>query len=234
MRVINNALWLSLSRVLGDILSFVLFVAIARDFGPAGTGEYSYAFAIGALVALAASSGFEEFGVREYITSDGGRARDRLEQPAHHAMRATCHRAERLSPLPVARPRPRGVASRAVGADDFPGRSLHRPEFVRTGAGSSGDGNARAGRVELPNRRDRDRPRAHPAAHTDRVRRSRCSRFPSPEPCSSRSRIGTASVMARPGGSIRAGACCATRGSAPRTSPVPRRSTSSTRARICC
>jgi PST family polysaccharide transporter len=71
MRVINNALWLSLSRVLGDILSFVLFVAIARDFGPAGTGEYSYAFAIGALVALAAASGFEEFGVREYVRATG-------------------------------------------------------------------------------------------------------------------------------------------------------------------
>jgi O-antigen/teichoic acid export membrane protein len=71
MRVINNALWLSLSRVLGDILSFVLFVAIARDFGPAGTGEYSYAFAIGALVALAAGSGFEEFGVREYVRATG-------------------------------------------------------------------------------------------------------------------------------------------------------------------
>src|SRR3954471_14715481 len=71
MRVINNALWLSLSRVTGDILSFLLFVAIARDFGPAGTGEYSYAFAIGALVALAAGSGFEEFGVREYVRATG-------------------------------------------------------------------------------------------------------------------------------------------------------------------
>jgi O-antigen/teichoic acid export membrane protein len=67
MKAINNALWLSISRILADILSFVLFVAIARDFGPAGTGEYSYAFAIGALVALAAGSGLEEFGIREYV-----------------------------------------------------------------------------------------------------------------------------------------------------------------------
>jgi polysaccharide transporter, PST family len=67
MKAINNALWLSFSRVMADILSFVLFVAIARDFGPAGTGEYSYAFAIGALVALAAGSGLEEFGIREYV-----------------------------------------------------------------------------------------------------------------------------------------------------------------------
>jgi O-antigen/teichoic acid export membrane protein len=71
MKAINNALWLSISRILADVLSFVLFVAIARDFGPAGTGEYSYAFAIGALVALAAGSGLEEFGIREYVRSSG-------------------------------------------------------------------------------------------------------------------------------------------------------------------
>jgi O-antigen/teichoic acid export membrane protein len=69
MRAISNALWLSFSRVLADVLSFVLFVAIARDFGPGGTGQYSYAFAIGSLVALAAASGFEEFGIREYVQS---------------------------------------------------------------------------------------------------------------------------------------------------------------------
>jgi O-antigen/teichoic acid export membrane protein len=45
----------------------LLFVAIARDFGPAGTGQYSYAFAIGSLVALGASSGLEEFGLREHV-----------------------------------------------------------------------------------------------------------------------------------------------------------------------
>jgi PST family polysaccharide transporter len=69
MRAISNALWLSFSRVLADVLSFLLFVGIARDFGPGGTGQYSYAFAIGALVALAAASGFEEFGIREYVQS---------------------------------------------------------------------------------------------------------------------------------------------------------------------
>lgn len=69
MRAIGNALWLSFSRVLADILSFVLFVAIAREFGPTGTGQYSYAFAVGSLVALAAGAGFEEFGIREYVHS---------------------------------------------------------------------------------------------------------------------------------------------------------------------
>jgi O-antigen/teichoic acid export membrane protein len=76
MPAITNAVWLSCSRVLADILSFLLFVAVARAFGPAGTGHYSYSFAIGALVALGATSGFEEFGIREYVRSaPAGRAR---------------------------------------------------------------------------------------------------------------------------------------------------------------
>ena len=69
MPAISNAIWLSCSRVLADVLSFLLFVAVARAFGPAGTGQYSYSFAIGALVALGATSGFEEFGIREYVRS---------------------------------------------------------------------------------------------------------------------------------------------------------------------
>jgi O-antigen/teichoic acid export membrane protein len=69
MPAITNAVWLSCSRVLADILSFLLFVAVARAFGPAGTGQYSYSFAIGAIVALGATSGFEEFGIREYVRS---------------------------------------------------------------------------------------------------------------------------------------------------------------------
>jgi O-antigen/teichoic acid export membrane protein len=69
MPAISNAIWLSCSRVLADIASFLLFVAVARAFGPDGTGVYSYSFAIGSLLALAATSGFEEFGIREYVSS---------------------------------------------------------------------------------------------------------------------------------------------------------------------
>jgi O-antigen/teichoic acid export membrane protein len=66
MKVITNAFWLSFSRTATDLLSFVLFAVISRTFGPAGTGEYSYAFALGTLVALISTSGFEDFGVRQY------------------------------------------------------------------------------------------------------------------------------------------------------------------------
>ncbi|HEY6454154.1 MAG TPA: oligosaccharide flippase family protein [Steroidobacteraceae bacterium] len=72
MKVFTNAAWLSVSRSSTDVLSFVLFTVIARTFGPAGTGEYSYAFAIGMLLALFASSGLEEFGIRQYARATAG------------------------------------------------------------------------------------------------------------------------------------------------------------------
>jgi len=38
---------------------------ISRRFGPMGTGEYSYAFALGAFIAILATSGIEQYGVRQ-------------------------------------------------------------------------------------------------------------------------------------------------------------------------
>ncbi len=66
MRVFRNAFWLTTGRTLADVASFALFTAISRTLGPAGTGEYSYAFAIGNLVGIIGSSGFDEYGIREY------------------------------------------------------------------------------------------------------------------------------------------------------------------------
>ena len=66
MRVLINAFWLSFSRIAADLLSFVLFAVIARTFGPTGTGQYSYGFAVGTLVALISTSGFEDYGIRQY------------------------------------------------------------------------------------------------------------------------------------------------------------------------
>jgi O-antigen/teichoic acid export membrane protein len=66
MKVITNAFWLSLCRIAADLLSFVLFAVISRTFGPAGTGEYSYAFALATLASLACTAGFEDYGIRQY------------------------------------------------------------------------------------------------------------------------------------------------------------------------
>jgi O-antigen/teichoic acid export membrane protein len=71
MRVLANAFWLSVSRTAADLLGFVLFALISRRFGPFGTGQYSYAFAVGGIVALIGSSGLEEYGIRQYVRSAG-------------------------------------------------------------------------------------------------------------------------------------------------------------------
>jgi O-antigen/teichoic acid export membrane protein len=66
MKVLINAFWLSFCRLTADLLSFILFAVIARTFGPAGTGEYSYGFAVGTLIALISTSGFEDYGIRQW------------------------------------------------------------------------------------------------------------------------------------------------------------------------
>jgi O-antigen/teichoic acid export membrane protein len=45
MSITANAFWLSACRLAADLAGFALFAVIARVFGPAGTGEYAYAFA---------------------------------------------------------------------------------------------------------------------------------------------------------------------------------------------
>jgi len=66
MKVLINAFWLSFCRIAADLLSFVLFAVIARAFGPTGTGQYSYGFALGTLIALISTSGFEDYGIRQF------------------------------------------------------------------------------------------------------------------------------------------------------------------------
>ncbi len=61
-----NAASLSLARVGTNFLSFLLFLAISRAFGPEGTGAYSYAFAIATLASVVISLGADDFGLREY------------------------------------------------------------------------------------------------------------------------------------------------------------------------
>jgi O-antigen/teichoic acid export membrane protein len=68
--VIKNTVWLSVCRIAADLSGLVLFTVISRRFGPMGTGEYSYAFALGAFIAILATSGIEQYGVRQYACLD--------------------------------------------------------------------------------------------------------------------------------------------------------------------
>jgi len=65
MIVIKNTVWLSVCRIAADLSGLVLFTVISRRYGPMGTGEYSYAFALGAFIAILATSGIEQYGVRQ-------------------------------------------------------------------------------------------------------------------------------------------------------------------------
>lgn len=69
MKVLKNAFWLATGRIAADLASFGLFTVVSRVFGPSGTGEWAYAFAIGNLVGIIGASGFDEYGVREYACS---------------------------------------------------------------------------------------------------------------------------------------------------------------------
>src|SRR5512140_1337416 len=75
MVVIKNTVWLSVCRIAADLSGLVLFTVISRRYGPMGTGEYSYAFALGAFIAILATSGIEQYGVRQYacLRSDAER-----------------------------------------------------------------------------------------------------------------------------------------------------------------
>jgi len=69
VRVLTNAFWLALCRVCAELTGFLLFAAIARSFGPAGTGEYSYAYALASFFAFLAASGIDEYGIRRLAAS---------------------------------------------------------------------------------------------------------------------------------------------------------------------
>jgi O-antigen/teichoic acid export membrane protein len=73
MLVVRNTVWLSICRIAADLSGLVLFTVISRRYGPMGTGEYSYAFALGAFIAILATAGIEQYGVRQYACLRSGR-----------------------------------------------------------------------------------------------------------------------------------------------------------------
>jgi len=62
----RNASWLLVGRVGADLLNFVLFLIVSRQFGPHGMGMYAYGFAIAGFVYSATTLGIDEYGIREY------------------------------------------------------------------------------------------------------------------------------------------------------------------------
>ena len=52
--------------MLADFLSFLVFIAVSRHFGPEGIGTYSYGFAVSTIGFVISGLGIEGYGVREY------------------------------------------------------------------------------------------------------------------------------------------------------------------------
>jgi O-antigen/teichoic acid export membrane protein len=66
LKIASNAVWMVGLRVSANLLNLLLFVAISRNFGPAGVGIYSYGFAIAGFVYVFTLLGIDEYGIREY------------------------------------------------------------------------------------------------------------------------------------------------------------------------
>jgi len=64
-RIFVNAGWLTGGRIGGDLANLVLFVVLARTFGPEGIGQYAYALGIAGLMYALVNLGLEDFAVRE-------------------------------------------------------------------------------------------------------------------------------------------------------------------------
>jgi O-antigen/teichoic acid export membrane protein len=77
VKAIRNAAWLTVGRLIADVLSAVLFVVISRRFGPHGLGQYSYGFAIASFTLIFSGVG-ATFGVREFARLPEERRRNLL------------------------------------------------------------------------------------------------------------------------------------------------------------
>ncbi len=64
-RILSNAGWLTGGRIAGDFANLVLFVVLARSFGPEGIGQYAYALGVAGLMYAAINLGLEDFAVRQ-------------------------------------------------------------------------------------------------------------------------------------------------------------------------
>ena len=63
----RNAAWLLGCRVAADLLNFVLFLVVSRQYGPEGIGVYAYGFAIAGFAYATTTLGIDDYGMREYI-----------------------------------------------------------------------------------------------------------------------------------------------------------------------
>jgi O-antigen/teichoic acid export membrane protein len=66
-RILRNSIWLIVGEGIWNLLLFLLLVAAAREFGVFAYGQFSYAYAIAAIIGILASFGFPLVLTRELV-----------------------------------------------------------------------------------------------------------------------------------------------------------------------
>jgi O-antigen/teichoic acid export membrane protein len=74
VRIFQNFGYLSAGKLLGDLFTFFLFVALSRVFGQEGLGYYSFAMAVGGFLLI-----LSDFGLYSYSVKEMSRMQDQLE-----------------------------------------------------------------------------------------------------------------------------------------------------------
>ena len=73
-RIFKNFSFLTSGKIIGDLFTFILFVAISRKFGQEGIGQYSFAVGLSGFVAV-----FADFGLYYYTIKEVSKHRNSFE-----------------------------------------------------------------------------------------------------------------------------------------------------------
>jgi O-antigen/teichoic acid export membrane protein len=68
-KLFQNFGFLTMSKTLGDVFSFLLFVLLSRSFGQEGIGQYSFAMCFTGFFTVLAAFGLYDFSVKELSRS---------------------------------------------------------------------------------------------------------------------------------------------------------------------
>ena len=67
--ILKNTAWLSFSKIFNSIVGYILIVAIARNLGDVGLGQYSFIFAFVGLTFITSEIGLNYFMIKEVLAT---------------------------------------------------------------------------------------------------------------------------------------------------------------------
>lgn len=75
-RVFRNLGWLTGGQLVGDLVAFIFFILLSRQFGPEGVGIYAFGVVVATVGRTIVSLGVDDFGVRELASQKSDDAVD--------------------------------------------------------------------------------------------------------------------------------------------------------------